>query len=170
MVSYKEKLRKITTFIFDVDGVLTNGNVLVFENGEVVRNMHGKDGYAIQLAIKKGYNVAIISGGNNVAVKNMVAKAGSQYLFINVKDKMDCYMEFIKANGIMHDQVVFMGDDLPDHEVMRKVGVAACPQDSVMEIKAISHYISPKNGGEGCVRDIIEQVMRLQGKWEIANW
>jgi len=170
MVSYKEKLHKITTFIFDVDGVLTDGKVLVMENGEVVRNMHGKDGYAIQLAVKKGYNIVIISGGNNVAVKNMLAKAGAKHLFINQKDKMACYKEFITANNIKDEQVMFMGDDLPDHEVMRKVGVAVCPQDAVNEIKEISHYISPIKGGEGCVRDVIEQVMRLQGTWEIANW
>ena len=170
MVSYKEKLHKITTFIFDVDGVLTNGNVQVFDNGEVVRNMHGKDGYAIQLAVKKGYNIVIMSGGNNNAIKNMIEKTGAKDLFINVKDKTVCYTDYIKTKNIEPEQVLFMGDDLPDHEVMQKVGLAACPQDSVPEIKAISHYISPKNGGEGCVRDVIEQVMRLQGTWEIANW
>ena len=105
-----------------------------------------------------------------MAVKNILAKSGAKHLFIGVKDKTVCYNDFIKANNINDEQVVFMGDDLPDYEVMRKVGVAACPQDSVVEIKEICHYISPKNGGEGCVRDIIEQVMRLQGTWQIANW
>ena len=170
MVSYKEKLHKITTFIFDVDGVVTDGRVLVFESGEVVRNVYGKDGYAIQLAVRKGYHIVIISGGNNVAVKNIFAKAGARHLFIGQNNKLACYNEFIKQNNISDEQVIFMGDDLPDYELMRKVGVAACPNDSAPEIKEISHYISPLKGGHGCVRDVIEQVMRLQGSWEIADW
>ncbi len=170
MVSYKERLHKITTFIFDVDGVVTDGRVQVMENGEVVRNVYGKDGYAIQLAVKKGYNIVILSGGNNVAVKNLFAKAGAKHLFINQNDKSACYRDYVTSMGLEKEQVVFMGDDLPDHEVMRMAGVAACPQDAVHEIKEISHYISPYKGGCGCVRDIIEQVMRLHGTWEIANW
>lgn len=170
MQNFKEKLNKIDTLIFDVDGVFTNNQVLVMQNGEVVRNMHSKDGYAIQLAIKKGYRLAILSGGNNVAVKNLLEKTGVQHLFINQHDKLQCYKDFINENNLTDEQIMFMGDDLPDYEVMSRVGVAACPNDSATEIKALSIYISPKKGGEGCVRDIIEQVMRVQGKWTIENW
>lgn len=170
MQNFKEKLTKITTLIFDIDGVFTDNKVLVMENGEVVRNVHSKDGYAIQLAVKKGYRLVIISGGNNVPVKNLLAKAGIQHLFINQHDKLQCYKDFIYENNLNDEEILYMGDDLPDYEVMSRVGVAACPNDSATEIKAISIYISPKNGGEGCVRDIIEQVMRVQGTWAIANW
>lgn len=170
MLNFKQKLNKVNTLIFDVDGVLTDGKVLVMENGEVVRNMFSKDGYAIQLAVKKKYNIVIISGGNNKAVKNILERSGVQHIFINQHDKLQCYKDFIYSNEISDEQVLYMGDDLPDYEVMSRVGVATCPNDSAPEIKAICSYISPKNGGEGCVRDIIEQVMRLQGTWEIANW
>lgn len=170
MQNFKEKLNKINTFIFDIDGVLTDNKVLVMENGEVVRNVHSKDGYALQLAIKKGYTLVVLSGGNNVAVKNLLAKTGIQHLFINQHDKLACYKDFINENNLSDEQIMYMGDDLPDYEVMSRVGVAACPNDSAPEIKGISIYISPKKGGEGCVRDIIEQVMRVQGTWAIGNW
>ena len=170
MQNFKEKLNKITTFIFDVDGVLTDNKVLVMENGDVVRNIHSKDGYALQLAIKKNYRLVILSGGNNVAVKNLLLKTGVQHLFINQHDKLQCYKDFINENNLSDEEILFMGDDLPDYEVMSRVGVAACPNDSATEIKAISIYVSPKNGGQGCVRDVIEQVMRVQGTWVIANW
>lgn len=170
MQNFKEKLNKITTFIFDIDGVLTDNKVLVMENGDVVRNVNSKDGYALQLAIKKGYRLVILSGGNNVAVKNLLARTGIQHLFINQHDKLQCYKDFVFENKLTDEEILYMGDDLPDYDVMSCVGIAACPNDSATEIKAISIYISPKNGGEGCVRDIIEQVMRVQGTWAIANW
>ena len=170
MQNFKEKLNAITTLFFDIDGVFTDNKVLVMENGEVVRNVHSKDGYAIQLAVKKGYRIVILSGGNNLAIKNLLAKTGIQHLFINQHDKLQCYKDFIYENNLRDEEVLYMGDDLPDYEVMSRVGVAACPNDSASEIKSISIYISPKNGGEGCVRDIIEQVMRAQGTWAIANW
>lgn len=170
MLNFKQKLNTITTFIFDVDGVLTDGKVLVMESGEMVRNMNSKDGYAIQLAVKKGYRLVVISGGNNVAVKKALERSGVQNVFINVKDKLTCYIDYIEKNKILDEEVLFVGDDLPDYEVMSRVGAAVCPNDSAVEIKEICHYVSPKNGGEGCARDIIEQVMRLHGKWEISNW
>lgn len=156
--------------MFDVDGVFTDGKVLVMENGEVVRNVFSKDGYAIHLAVQKKYKLVIISGGNNVAIKNLLTRSGIEHIFINQHDKLQCYKDFIHEHNIYDEQVMYMGDDLPDYEIMSRVGVAACPNDSAPEIKSICSYISPKNGGEGCVRDIIEQVMRVQGQWEIANW
>lgn len=156
--------------MFDVDGVFTDGKILVMENGEVVRNMYSKDGYAVQLAVKKKYNIVIVSGGNNRAVKSILQKLGVEHIFINQHDKHQCYKDFIYTHNIKDEEVLYMGDDLPDFEVMNRVGVAACPDNSAPEIKNICCYISPKNGGEGCVRDVIEQVMRVQGTWEIANW
>ncbi len=170
MENFKQKLTKIKTFIFDVDGVLTDGKVFVFENGDVVRNMNSKDGYAIHLAVKKNYRIVIISGGNNVAIKNMLIKAGVKDIFINQHDKLQCYKDFIAENELSEEEVLYMGDDLPDWEVMSRVGVAVCPNDAATEIKALSIYISNNKGGEGCVRDIIEQVLRVQNTWEITNW
>jgi 3-deoxy-D-manno-octulosonate 8-phosphate phosphatase (KDO 8-P phosphatase) len=170
MENFKQKLTKIKTFIFDVDGVLTDGKVFVFENGDVVRNMNSKDGYAIHLAVKKNYRIVIISGGNNVAIKNMLIKAGVIDIFINQHDKLQCYKDFIAENGLSEEEILYMGDDLPDWEVMSRVGLAVCPSDAATEIKALSLYISNNKGGEGCVRDIIEQVLRVQNNWEISNW
>ena len=170
MQNFKEKLNKISTLIFDIDGVFTDNHVLVMESGEVVRNVHSKDGYALQLAIKKGYKIAIISGGNNLAVKNLLVRTGVQHIYINQHDKLQCYKDFINENNLSDEEILYVGDDLPDYEVMARAGIAACPNDSAPEIKNICIYISPKEGGKGCVRDIIEQVMRAQGTWAIANW
>ncbi len=170
MLNFKQKLNNITTLMFDVDGVFTDGKVLVMESGEMVRNMNSKDGYAIHLAVQKAYRVVIISGGNNIAVKNVLERTGVKDVFINQHDKLACYLDYLKTNNLKDEEVVFMGDDLPDHEIMSRVGLAVCPKDAVADIKKICQYVSDKNGGEGCVRDIIEQVMRVQGKWEIVKW
>ncbi|MBL7919473.1 MAG: HAD hydrolase family protein [Bacteroidia bacterium] len=170
MLNFKQKLNKITTLMFDVDGVMTDGKVLVMESGEMVRNMNSKDGYAIHLAVQKEYRIVIISGGNNMAVKKALERTGVKDVFINQHDKLACYLEYLKLNNLTDEEVLFMGDDLPDHEIMSRVGVAVCPKDAVQDIKAICQYVSGKNGGEGCVRDIIEQVLRVQGKWEIVKW
>lgn len=170
MLNFKQKLNKITTLIFDIDGVLTDGKVLVMESGEMVRNVNSKDAYALQLAVRLGYNITIISGGNNVAVKNVLAKVGIKNIYISQHNKKACYDELLETFRLKHEEILYMGDDLPDYEVMSHVGVATCPRDAAPEIKSICCYISPRNGGEGCVRDIIEQVMRVQGKWEISNW
>ena len=170
MRNFKEKLNDIKTFLFDVDGVLTNGTVLVMANGEIVRNLNSKDGYALQLAIKKGYRVGIITGGNSQAVKIALHTLGIEDIFLSQKDKLQCYKDYINENQLKEEEIVYMGDDLPDYDVMKRVGIAACPQDAAYEIKEICIYISNKKGGETCVRDIIEQVMRCQGTWEISGW
>ncbi|MDO8999923.1 MAG: HAD hydrolase family protein [Bacteroidota bacterium] len=170
MLNFKQKLTKITTLMFDVDGVMTDGKVLVMENGETVRNVNSKDGYALHLAREKQYRIAVISGGNNVAVKNLLNKTGITDVFINQRDKLACYLEYVKVNNLVDEEVLFIGDDLPDYEIMSRVGVAACPKDAATEIKHICQYVSGKNGGEGCVRDIIEQVLRVQNNWEIVGW
>jgi len=170
MLNFKERLPHITTLLFDIDGVFTDGKVLVMESGEMVRNMNSKDGYALHLAVTKGYRLGVISGGNNVAVKNVLARTGINDVFIGQHDKLACYQSFLEENKLSDNEVLFMGDDLPDYEVMSRVGIAACPADAAVEIKQLCCYISPKNGGEGCVRDVIEQVMRAQNKWEIVKW
>ena len=170
MENFKQKLNHIKTFLFDVDGVLTNGQVLILSNGEVVRNMNSKDGYAIQLAIKKGYRIAIITGGNSQQVKKILEGLGIQDVFLNQSDKLSCYNDYKDLHTLSDKEVLYMGDDLPDYGVMKQVGVATCPSNSAHEIKEICSYISTYKGGEGCVRDIIEQVMRCQGTWEISGW
>lgn len=169
-MNFKQRLNKITTFIFDVDGVLTDGKVIVTESGELLRNLNSKDGYALQLAIKKGYRIVIISGGNNEAVKKALSRSGITDVFIRQHDKLECYKDYLNTNSLADEEMLYMGDDLPDWEVMKRVGVAVCPNDAATEIKEICVYISDKRGGEGCVRDIIEQTMRVQGTWEIGKW
>ena len=170
MLNFKERLPKIKTFLFDVDGVLTNGTVQIMPNGEVVRNLNSKDGYAIQLAVKKGYRIAIITGGNSSAIKSKLQELGIKDVFLSQHNKIACYENYILEHDLKEDEIVYMGDDLPDYDVMKRVGIAACPNNSAHEIKEISIYISNRNGGDACVRDIIEQVMRSQNTWEISGW
>ena len=170
MENFKEKLKRITTFIFDVDGVLTDGKVYLFPDNEPIRSLQTKDGFAIQLACKKKYKIAIISGGRSHPVKQALERLGVQNIFLSQSDKLSCYKEFIYENNLKEEEILYMGDDLPDWEVMKRVGLATCPNDAATEIKEICLYISPKKGGEGCVRDIVEQVMRVRGDWEIAHW
>jgi len=164
MISYKERLSPITTFVFDVDGVLTNGEVML-ANGSVIRTLNSKDGYAIQYAIKKGYQVLIITGGNSQDVKDRLEGLGVQKVMLRSANKLVVYEQLKEEFGFTDLQVLYMGDDIPDIPVMKLVGVSTCPQDAAVEVKAISHYQSPLNGGKACVRDVIEQVMRLHGKW-----
>ncbi len=163
--SYKELMPKITTFIFDVDGVLTDGNVTVFPDGQLIRKMHIKDGYALKTAIENGYNVCIISGGTNEAVRSRLKNLGVTDIYLGVHNKIEQLNEYLDIYDIKLQEVLYMGDDLPDFHVMKTVGLAACPKDAVQEIQDISIYISQKKGGNGCVRDVIEQVMKVQDKW-----
>ncbi len=170
MKNFKQKLAHIKTFLFDIDGVLTNGQVAVMASGEFVRYMNTKDGYALQLAIKKGFRVAIISGGNSQPFKQALNSLGIEDVFLSQSDKLQCYKDYVNEHHLNEDEILYMGDDLPDYEVMQRVGIAACPDNAAHEIKQISIYISNKNGGEACVRDVVEQVMRAQDKWEITGW
>ena len=163
--NYKELLKNITTLIFDYDGVFTDGKIMITENGEQLRSANVKDGYALQLARKNGYRIAVISGGTSNAVVKRMNGLNIMDVFIKVDHKINVYNNYIRKNGLKREEVLFMGDDIPDLEIMKEVGVAVCPADAAEEIKAISNYISHMKGGEGCVRDIIEQVMKIQGKW-----
>jgi 3-deoxy-D-manno-octulosonate 8-phosphate phosphatase (KDO 8-P phosphatase) len=163
--SYKEIMNDITTFIFDVDGVLTDGSVFVNTNGEMLRTMNIRDGYAMKTAVDNGYNVCIISGGSNEGVRLRLRNLGITDIHLGTPDKVETFDEYIDIYQIDPEQVLYMGDDIPDYHVMKIVGLPTCPQDACPEIKGISKYISHKNGGKGAVRDVIEQVMKVQGKW-----
>lgn len=165
MSNFKELLPKINTFIFDIDGVLTNGMVMIMPDGDQLRQMNIKDGYALQYAVKKGYNIAIISGGSSETVRKRLNGLGITDVFLKASNKIEIFDNYLKDKNIATENVLYMGDDIPDYPVMKKSGVATCPKNAAIEIKNISHYISDKNGGEGCVRDIIEQVLRCQGNW-----
>jgi len=165
--SYKELMNTITTFIFDVDGVLTDSSVHVTATGEMLRIMNIRDGFAMKAALESGYNVCIISGGNNEGVRIRLSNLGITDIHLASPDKVATFKEYIELYNIKPEQVLYMGDDIPDFHVMQLVGLPTCPQDSSPEIKAISKYISHKNGGKGAVRDVIEQVMKVQGKWHL---
>ncbi|MBG9377518.1 3-deoxy-D-manno-octulosonate 8-phosphate phosphatase [Panacibacter sp. DH6] len=162
-----ELFQSVTTFVFDVDGVLTDGTLLVMPNGLMARRMNIKDGYAMQLAIKKGYNVVIISGGNSPEVEERLNKLGVKDVYMRVEDKRTVLHNYMQLHDVSVNQLLFMGDDVPDLEVMHVVGMPCCPCDAVIEVKGISKYISPFKGGEGCVRDVIEKVMKLRNHWSI---
>lgn len=168
-MSYKEYLKHINTFIFDVDGVLTDGTIMVTTEGEMFRTMNIKDGYGLKTAVEKGYNVCIISGGNNEGVRVRLQNLGIKDVFLGAHNKTQILEDYLKEKNVDRKNTLYMGDDLPDFEVMQEVGLPTCPQDAVPEIKAISKYISHKKGGKGCVRDVLEQVMKVQGKWGVTN-
>lgn len=163
--SYKEYLTHITTFVLDVDGVLTDGTILLTTNGEMLRSMNIKDGFAMKTAIDAGFKLCIISGGSNEGVRQRLNALGITDVFLGVHNKIETLNLYMEQNNIKPENVLYMGDDIPDYPVMKLVGLPTCPQDAVPEIKAISKYISHKNGGRGCVRDVIEQVLKVQGKW-----
>eukprot|EP01029_Cantina_marsupialis_P025302 TRINITY_DN6683_c0_g1_i1.p1 TRINITY_DN6683_c0_g1~~TRINITY_DN6683_c0_g1_i1.p1 ORF type:complete len:176 (+),score=34.41 TRINITY_DN6683_c0_g1_i1:218-745(+) len=165
MAFFKEDLMKVTAFIFDVDGVLSNECIVIDSSGEMLRTANTKDGYAIQYAVKKGYPVAIITGGMSDAVEKRYRGLGVKDIYMASKDKIKDFEDFISKNDLNPDQIMYMGDDLPDYEVMKRIGVPTCPANAVEQIKAISNYISDKDGGYGCVRDVVEQVLRAHGKW-----
>lgn len=165
--NYKITLRQINTFIFDVDGVLTNGKLLVSTDGELLREMHVRDGYALKKAVDAGYHVCIISGGKNEGVRKRLQGLGIKEVYLGIDNKVESLHEYFNTYRIKPENVAYMGDDIPDIYPMKLVGLSTCPQNAAPEVKQISTYISHLNGGEGCVRDLIEQVMKIQDKWVI---
>ena len=163
--SYKEYLNQITTLIFDVDGVLTDGTVTVTTSGEMLRRMNIKDGYALKTAVDKGYNICIISGGSNEGVRKRLEGLGLTDIYLGAHNKIEQLEEYLNKMNVKTENVLYMGDDIPDYPVMKLVALPCCPQDAAPEIKSISKYVSHKNGGKGAARDIIEQVLKVQGKW-----
>lgn len=164
-MNHLEKFRDIHTFIFDVDGVLTNNEVLVLEEGQLLRKMNIRDGYALKRAVREGFRVCVITGGKSEGVRKRLEALGIPDVFLGRQEKLDTFKEYLTANDIDPAGVLYMGDDLPDYPLMRRVGLPACPQDAAPEILRIAVYVSHRKGGDGCVRDVIEKVLRLQGKW-----
>jgi 3-deoxy-D-manno-octulosonate 8-phosphate phosphatase (KDO 8-P phosphatase) len=165
--SYKELMNDITTFIFDIDGVLTDSSVHITPTGEMLRIMNIRDGFAMKAAVESGYHVCIISGGSNEGVRTRLKNLGITDIYLGTPDKVETFKEYCDIYSINPEHVLYMGDDIPDYHVMQLVGLPTCPQDSSPEIKAISKYISHKNGGKGAAREVIEQVMKVQGKWHL---
>lgn len=165
-MNYKEMLHQVTTFIFDVDGVFTDSSVLITTSGELLRKMSVRDGYAVKTAIDLGYRICVISGGSNEGVKSRLKGLGVTDIFLGCGYKEQVLRDYLMDYGLNASEVLYMGDDIPDIPAMHLTGIITCPQNSVPEVKAIAHYISHINGGEGCVRDIIEQVLKVQGKWQ----
>ena len=163
--NFKQLLHNVSCFVFDVDGVLTDGSLVITEEGHMLRTMNIRDGFALELAVKKGYPVFIISGSSSEGVRIRLNRLGVTEVHMSVKDKAACLDQLLKKYNLIHSQVLYMGDDVPDLSVLKICGVATCPADAMPEIKKECIYISDKPGGHGCVRDVIEQVMRLQGKW-----
>ncbi len=161
---YLEKMERVTTFLFDVDGVLSDGSVVLIP-GDQARTMYVRDGYALQLAVKMGYRVGIISGGKSEQVRARLEGLGVKDIFLSEHNKLDRLESYAIEHDLSMEEILYMGDDIPDYQVMKQVGIACCPKNADHEIKEICDYISPKDGGKGCVRDVIEKVMRLQEKW-----
>jgi 3-deoxy-D-manno-octulosonate 8-phosphate phosphatase (KDO 8-P phosphatase) len=164
-MNFKEKLTGIKAFAFDVDGVFTDGQVYLMAGNEFVRAMNIKDGYAVQHCVKMGYPVAIISGGSSEEVRKRFIALGVTDIYLKSANKLDDFEDFKFKYHLDESEILYMGDDIPDIPVMQRVGIATCPEDAVQEVKHISEYVSASRGGQGCVRDIIEQVLRVQNKW-----
>jgi 3-deoxy-D-manno-octulosonate 8-phosphate phosphatase (KDO 8-P phosphatase) len=160
-----DQFKHITTFVFDVDGVLTDGTLFVLPDGLMARRMNIKDGYALQLAVKKGYHVVIISGGNSPEVQNRLVNLGIKEVWMQVTDKLSVLQKIMNDKQLVKSEVLYMGDDIPDLAVMAAAGLACCPADAAQDVKQKSAYISHLKGGEGCARDVIEKVMKLRGNW-----
>jgi 3-deoxy-D-manno-octulosonate 8-phosphate phosphatase (KDO 8-P phosphatase) len=161
-----EVFRDIHTFIFDVDGVLTNSQVLVMQDGQLLRQMSIRDGYALRRAVEEGYRVIIISGGKSEGVRIRLQNLGVPDIYLGIDDKLDTYEELVDMYDLEEGGILYMGDDLPDYPVMRRVGLPCCPANAAREIKELAQYISPINGGDGCARDVIEKVLRLNEQWQ----
>lgn len=161
--------KPVKTFIFDVDGVLATGSLLILNDGQMARQMNIRDGYALQLAVKKGYRVVIISGGDSEPVRLRLNKLGVKDVFLKVHDKKSCLQDYVMQHNLSWNEIIFMGDDIPDYVPMTMVGLPCCPADAAMEIRQISRYVSPVKGGEGCARDVIEKVLKLNNHWDLET-
>lgn len=173
MTNYKEDLTRVKAFIFDIDGVLSLQTISLNIFGVPNRSVNLRDGYALQLAVKKGYYVGIISGSNSKEYRKRLNSLGIDEIYLNSKSKLEHYNSFKKKHNLKDENILFMGDDIPDFEVMKHAGVPVCPSDADNEIKQVAIYISDKRGGEGCVRDVVEQVLRLHNNWmdsEAFSW
>ena len=167
-INYKIKLNQVTTFIFDIDGVLTNGNVIL-DNGSYLRTINAKDSYALQYAAKLGYKVFFISGGSSEEMKLTLENLGAIKVCLNSKSKLMVFEELKKEYDLSEENILYMGDDIPDIPVLSIVGVSTCPKDASTDVRMLCMYESPNEGGRGCVRDVIEQTLRAQEKWMLEG-
>lgn len=173
MANFKEDLSRVKAFVFDIDGVMSLQTISLNVFGVPNRTVNLRDGYALQLAVKKGYIIGVISGSNSKEYLKRLKQLGIKDIYLNSRIKMEHFNTFIKKHNLNKEDVLYMGDDIPDFEVMKEAGIAACPLDADSEIRQVSSYISDKKGGEGCVRDVIEQVLRLHDDWmdsEAFTW
>ena len=162
---FKDELKKIKAFVFDVDGVLSHHAMHLTPEGELVRTSCAKDGYAIMYAIRKGYKVIIISGGGAPGMAERFRKLGIQDIYLKIENKVEALLEVINKYNLEKEEIMYMGDDIPDYNVMQMVGLPVCPADACEEIKSVSRYISDIEGGEGCARDVISQVLKARMDW-----
>jgi 3-deoxy-D-manno-octulosonate 8-phosphate phosphatase (KDO 8-P phosphatase) len=162
-----EAFKSVKAFVFDIDGVLASDTLLILEGGALTRNMNSKDGHALRMAIQKGYPVAIISGSDSEAVKIRLSKLGIKDIFLNIRSKKEQLAGYALQQNIELEEVLYMGDDIPDYTCLKMVGIPCCPANAAIEIKQIAKYISPLDGGNGCVRDVIEKVLKLNGHWDL---
>ena len=163
MIEYD--LTKIKAVIFDVDGVLSANTVSMDSSGMPLRTLNIKDGYAIQLAVKMGIHLAIMTGGDSVAIRKRYEYLGMKDVFMKCAVKIETYERFLGEYGLHDNEVIYVGDDIPDYEIMRRVGCSCCPVDACEEIKNVSVYVSPYKGGYGCARDVLEQLLKAKGLW-----
>jgi len=163
------RFRNVKSFVFDIDGVLTDGSLLIDANGQWLRKMSTRDGYALQLAVKYNYRVVVISGSESTPVEIRLRKLGVTEIFMKVNNKEDFLKDYLSKNDMVLSDTLFMGDDIPDYNCMMIAGFACCPGDAAAEIKQVSSYISPMRGGDGCVRDVIEKVLKLNNRWPLET-
>lgn len=167
MSNYKVKLKNIKAFAFDVDGVFTDGSVLATDSGDLLRVHNAKDGFGLRMAVLKGYGTAIITGGNSESVRKRFLGIGvkNEDIYLKSRNKVPDFYDYCKKHNLEPSQVAFVGDDLPDIPILKVCGLAVCPADAVEEVKEVCDYVSLYNGGRGCVRDLVEQVLKIQGNW-----
>ena len=164
-MSYKTKLKNIKAFVFDIDGVFTDGSVYLMPDNSMCRTMNVLDGYAVVKALKNNYKIGVITGGNDDEVRNRIQYLGIKDYYAKSSDKLVDYEDFKSKNNLIDEEILTMGDDLPDLKIMQASGISTCPKNAVPEVKEVSEYISSIEGGKGAVRDVIEQVMKIQGTW-----
>lgn len=162
---FLQKLNDIKAFVFDVDGVFTNNHLIATESGDLLRTFNAKDGFALKTAIEKGFNICIITGGTSAAVHKRFELLGVKHNYYRVSDKLHVLESFLKAENILPENVLYMGDDIPDYQAMQSCGLKCCPKDAVAEINGIADYVCSSKGGDACVREVIEMVLKAQNKW-----
>ena len=165
MENFKEQIARVEAFVFDVDGVMTDGGIIPTADGDFIRRYNAKDGYALAYAVKMGYKVCVISGGHGRLLERRLQMLGIHRYYIDCMDKITTLRSYLAEESLDPQNVIYMGDDIPDLDCLREVGIPVCPADAAAEVLEIARYVSEFNGGAGAVRDIVEQVLRARGDW-----